>query len=443
MQLKLLLLIFIFFISTISAVEDSPICTVDEGPLPPFPTPITYEPIVEELIANVKIRDWEYLFEMAVKDAHDSGVSEMANINNLEDYYNFLNYLVKWVPTETETGTYIYRMLVTMYFVLNQNSIILLQSPITPWRDSPYTYLSDWITGFANKMGEFLNTKESINELSLETFSTAQHYNLDAYIKEDWESFNHFFVRRFLDGTRPIDGPENPAVIVSAADSSFDGCWEINDDSVVVLKGLPWSIKQLLHDSTYGDKFAGGKFMHAFLGPYDYHRQHAPVAGTVLEAKVIPGLTYLEVVATKPPGSESPLLVPLRRVESDFKVSINATNSPGYQFSQARGLIVIKSDIGLVAVLPIGMAQVSSVVLCVNPGDKVEKGDELSYFQFGGSDYVLVFEKDSKVDVLAAPGRHYRVGEQIAIAHSTATSHDIPTPTQNPLGIYCTPRPIP
>ncbi|RIB17397.1 phosphatidylserine decarboxylase-related protein [Gigaspora rosea] len=339
---------------------------------------------------------------MAIQDAHDSGVSELENIRTLTDYYNFLNYLVKWVPTEKETGTYIYRMIVTMYFVLNQNSVILLQSPITPWRDPPITILSNWIIEFANSMGAFLDTEKSINDESLATFYTAQHYNLDAHEKpeEGWKTFNEFFVRKFKKGTRPIDGPENPAVIVSAADSSFDGCWNINDESVVVLKGLPWSIKQLLHDSEYGDSFADGKFMHAFLGPYDYHRQHAPVAGTVLEAKVIEGLTYLEVIATKPPGSESPLLVPLRKVESDFKVSLNATNSPGYQFSQARGLIIFQSEIGKIAVLPIGMAQVSSVKLCVNIGDKVEKGDEISYFQFGGSDYILVFEKESEVDVL-------------------------------------------
>lgn len=39
------------------------------------------------------------------------------------------------------------------------------------------------------------------------------------------------------------------------------------------------------------------------------------------------------------------------------------------------------------------MAQVSSVLLSVKAGDKIEKGDEISYFQFGGSDCVMVFEK--------------------------------------------------
>ncbi|CAG8503838.1 10113_t:CDS:2 [Paraglomus brasilianum] len=40
-------------------------------------------------------------------------------------------------------------------------------------------------------------------------------------------SFNEFFTRRRLPGTRPIDGPSNPVVIVSPADSAFDGSWDI------------------------------------------------------------------------------------------------------------------------------------------------------------------------------------------------------------------------
>src|SRR5688572_3589787 len=100
---------------------------------------------------------------------------------------------------------------------------------------------------------------------------------------------------------------------------------------------------------------------------------------------------------------------------------VSAPDSPGYQFCQARGLIVIEStnaNIGKVAVLPVGMSQVSSVVIPDNikPGAKVNKGDEIAYFQFGGSDIVLVFQK-KKIDITATEHKHYRMGQQIAIAH--------------------------
>jgi hypothetical protein len=55
-------------------------------------------------------------------------------------------------------------------------------------------------------------------------------------------------------------------------------------------------------------------------------------------------------------------------------------NGTGYQFSQARGLVIIDSPVGLVAVLPIGMAQVSSVILTAEEGVTVMKGEELRTF---------------------------------------------------------------
>ena len=69
------------------------------------------------------------------------------------------------------------------------------------------------------------------------------------------------------------------------------------------------------------------------------------------------------------------------------------------------------------AVLPVGMSQVSSVVLSVSTGDTIKKGDEIAYFQFGGSDIVLVFQSHSNVEIFAHEHRHYRMGEQIAVAH--------------------------
>ncbi|CAB4412566.1 unnamed protein product [Rhizophagus irregularis] len=395
------------------------------GPFPCPKTPNGYQPIVKRLKDMIECNNWKDKFEQAVYDAQKTGVENMTNISCLTDYYNFLNYLVLWVPKENETGTFVYNMLCTMYFVLDQNSIKDFQSPIKPssYPPPPLTELSKWLVDFANAMGQFLDTPQSLTEESLQTFYTAENYNVDSYVvpQGGWlgHSFNEFFARKFLPGTRPIDGPSNPAIIVSAADSTFDGCCNINTDSIVYLKGLPWTIGELLADSKYSNDFAGGKFMHAFLAPYDYHRQHAPVDGKVLEAKVIPGQTYLEVNVKKNFNGKHRLI----------PTALDAPDSAGYQFCQARGLIVIDSPkVGKVAVLPIGMAQVSSVVLCVKgeeigkdgkvvEGDEVKKGDEISYFQFGGSDIVLLFQAQSKVKILADIHKHYRVGEQIAIAH--------------------------
>ena len=216
-----------------------------------------------------------------------------------------------------------------------------------------------------------------------------------------------------------------------------DGSWDIDDNThvtfegnVVTSKGLTWSISELLKDSEYGNKFAGGKFAHAFLSPSNYHRQHSPVAGEVKEAKMVHGQCYLQVVAEpddKRKGKSKLGMIrkwrrdPNRRRVPSPRDSLDALNSPGYQFLQSRAVIIIESkELGYVAVLPMGMCQISSVVLECKVGDALTKGQEISYFQFGGSDIVLVFQKGANVTFTTNIGTLNHVGQQVAIA-DTAT----------------------
>ena len=58
------------------------------------------------------------------------------------------------------------------------------------------------------------------------------------------------------------------------------------------------------------------------------------------------------------------------------------------------------------AVLPIGMGQVSSVNWepAVKVGYKAKKGEMLGYFLFGGSDCVVLFQKQAKFNHTAPEG---------------------------------------
>jgi phosphatidylserine decarboxylase len=57
-------------------------------------------------------------------------------------------------------------------------------------------------------------------------------------------------------------------------------------------------------------------------------------------------------------------------------------------------VILDAGDYGLIALLPIGMASVGSVNFeeNVKPGAKVNKGDMLGHFAFGGSDFIMIFQ---------------------------------------------------
>jgi phosphatidylserine decarboxylase len=57
-------------------------------------------------------------------------------------------------------------------------------------------------------------------------------------------------------------------------------------------------------------------------------------------------------------------------------------------------LIFIQADsaeIGLMCVMAVGMAEVSSCQITAYEGQRVRKGDQLGMFHFGGSTHCLVF----------------------------------------------------
>ena len=129
----------------------------------------------------------------------------------------------------------------------------------------------------------------------------------------------------------------------------------------------------------------------------------------MLEARVILAQVYLEVITKVDDNDESPHL--------KLNRTFDAPDSAGYQFLQARGLVVLDTAIGLVAILPIGMAQVSSVILTADVGKTLRKGEELSYFPSGGSDIILIFEAKSNVSPTAQLNTHYKMGNRIGIAY--------------------------
>lgn len=227
-------------------------------------------------------------------------------------------------------------------------------SPVEPGATGPLTPLSEWIVEFANAWGSYMDTLESADRI--ESFKTDPAFDWDAYmpLPSGYLTFNQFFARHVKPGVRPIAALTDQSVVVSPADCTFVGWWPISETSQINvmnnpldIKGIRWSIEQLLEGSAYADRLRGGVFTHSFLNTYDYHRWHSPVQGKVLEAKVIAGQAYLDVNV-------------VTRIANGEEVQhLNALDNTGYQFVQARGLVVIDSPIGLVACLAMGMAQVS------------------------------------------------------------------------------------
>lgn len=372
-----------------------------------------YHEIVQKLVDLIEENGWQDDFEEAIQNAQAYDVASISDIQTLADYLNYVNDLVTWTPRQQGDTRYIYDKIVEFYFFLDQEPLRSLQSPIEPGVEvQDLTPLSAWIVEFAQAWGSYMDTTESAKEI--DSFRTDPAFNWDEYMAppSGYFTFNQFFARHPKPGMRPIAGLTDDSVIVSPADCTFVGAWRVNANSRIYvkenmldIKGIQWSIHQLLEGSDYAARFQGGLFTHSFLNTFDYHRWNAPVQGEVLEARVIQGQAYLDIDVKR------------AIVDGEEVNVLNALDGTGYQFVQTRGLVVIDSPIGLVACLPMGMAQVSSVVLTAEVGAVLHKGEELGYFQFGGSDFVMVFERASNVQLISQPNVHYSQGSWIGNAY--------------------------
>lgn len=372
-----------------------------------------FHPIVDELALMIKENNWTVAFEQAILVANSKNVPLLCKVKTLDQYLHWINNFLYWVPRENSSGRNVNDHLSAFYFIADQESIFPLQNKVIPYDKAlPLTPFSKWLVKYANAMGEFLDTRDSYTKESEQSFYDSPFYNMNEYTRPHggWGTFNQFFARHFKPGYRPIAAVSDQNVIVMPADSTFGGQWEIRKDSHVTVKNLNWKVSELLEGSPFKDRFENGLFMHSYLSPTDYHRQHAPVGGKVVEARVIHGQVYQEVEAQLEEEEEGKHSLVLKRTYESF-------DTLGYQFAQSRGLIVLETPIGLVAVLPIGMSQVSSVILTAEVGVTVRKGEELSYFQFGGSDIIVLFEASSNVCFNAQATIHYKMGAKIAQAY--------------------------
>lgn len=404
----------------------------------PFPLPKEVDPwIIKTLVSGVFNNDLTPL-KQAVKKARTSEIPQMEDwgVVDAHSFLLFASGMLNWVPSEIASGKLIYNTLCLLYFILDQSP---LDDPSFSTEIKPSSVgqklapLSQWTLDFAIKVGSWMSTPASINQGAIESFQKSPLFNLSeaAVPASGWKNFNHLFARHLKPGMRPISAgspsdPNHDRVVVFPADSTFDGAWPVDQNAQVNIKGLEWKISDLLQSSRYAEHFRGGTWMHAFLNTFDYHRQHAPVAGRIVEANVIQGLAYLQVVADPATGKlrQHRSYVPPPGAErgpggggkdNGLAGTLDAPDTAGYQFLQSRGCVIIENDLlGYVAVLPIGMAQVSSVKLRwepapgqsypIVPNVHVKKGEEISHFEFGGSDIVLVFQKSAKVQILGAQG---------------------------------------
>lgn len=287
--------------------------------------------------------------------------------------------------------------------------------------------LNEMLREYLGVWCDFLNNEKSLyvlndSENGWKSEAAQNKLNMSQYEYDPddphwgFTSWNDFFTRRLAPGVYPLkDKDKESNIIVSACASQV---YAIKDKVKSVdwfwVKSQPYSLNDMLagdanddyerHFAEYVQPFEGGTVYQAFLSALKYHRWHSPVSGTILKAYVKPGTYYSQA-------------------ESEGMDPAGPNDSQGYITHVAtRAIIFIQAEdpVGLMCVMQVGMAEVSSCVLDdkIKPGYKIRKGDEIGYFQYGGSTYCLVFRPGVIKEWDVAVGQDVDVRERIAVART-------------------------
>jgi phosphatidylserine decarboxylase len=193
-------------------------------------------------------------------------------------------------------------------------------------------------------------------------------------------SFNEFFPRALTAGARPI--AEDSDAIVSPVDGCVSEAGKIDGDRLLQAKGRDYRLTELLAAQPWASRFEGGSFATIYLAPFNYHRVHMPLGGTLLETVYVPGSLF----------------------------SVNAVTAryvPQLFARNERVLTLFDSSAGRFAVVLVGALNVGSIATVwagdITPAVRrvitrvpaaattLEKGAELGRFNMG-STVVLLFE---------------------------------------------------
>ena len=157
-------------------------------------------------------------------------------------------------------------------------------------------------------------------------------------------------------------------------------------------------------------QFVGGTVYQAFLSADSYHNWHAPVAGKFLQPPtLLPGTYYSEPLlwGFSPDTSDKQDPDPDPGADAKSQGYISCVAKRGVAYIQPND-----STLGLIALVMIGMAEVSSIEF--DKLDSFDKGDEIGRFHFGGSTHCLIFQ----------PGVKF-----------TPDSNAVPVPNQSPVPV--------
>lgn len=220
----------------------------------------------------------------------------------------------------------------------------------------------------SNVVGSFCDSKASKKRINkfIKNFNIDMSESLKNH--NEFNNFNDFFTRELKIGARNIN--KNPNTLITPGDGRLLAYENICLDNIIQVKGLTYSLKELIGNDTISKEFDRGTCLVLRLCPTDYHRFHFVDSGTPTQSHLIKGHYY--------------------------SVSPYALNKiPKLYCENKREWSILKSDnFNDILCIEVGATCVGSIVQTYTPSRKVNKGEEKGYFKFGGSTTILFFKKN-------------------------------------------------
>ena len=373
------------------------------------------EKITEEFIELMNDPELRALMEKALKQAREQNPDHVSNpAFDLEELYDYIDWSCRCLPWECIDTT----RFSTLYDRIDQSINyfwFVFGQYLDELKDKDYYIptleyhepIATWIKNYSIDWGKYLSSEDSWNdELFRKQFEDGS-FGMDKgwySSKNIWHSYNEFFSRHLID---PSVRPIGKAKLVSPADSRPEGFFAIREDGYIEDEGVQikghkfYTVDDLLHKKEYDGIFHGGTLTHTFLSVKDYHRYHFPIEGKIIDMYKIDAFNAV--------GGHT-------HYDPVNKCYTFLCSDSSWQARETRDCVILDTEYGYVACLPIGMSQVCSCNFEENLkiGDTVKKGDPMGYFLFGGSDFVMVFEKKVEVIPVAKKGGHILMGEDYA-----------------------------
>jgi phosphatidylserine decarboxylase len=234
----------------------------------------------------------------------------------------------------------------------------------------------------------------TISKCLIGPFIKKNAIDLSDYQKQDYRSFNDFFIRKIKKECRKIDEQSNH--FIAPCDSKLS-VYAIQSDASFQIKDTLYSMESLLRSKKIAKHYEGGTLLVFRLTVEDYHHYCYIDHGTKTKNYPITGVFH----TVNPLAND---VVPIYK-------------------ENTREFSILKSEnFGNVLMMEVGALLVGKIVN-YHEQCKVRRGAEKGRFEFGGSTVILCLEKDKvqiDEDILLNSSKGIetvvKMGEKIGLA---------------------------